>query len=1006
MKRVAAVAALLLWTGPAFALDPAMRISQYAHTAWRMQDGVFGGAPHAITQTADGYIWVGTDAGLVRFDGVRFTPWDPPADKRSAISAVYSLLGGRDGTLWIGSAAGLAALKNDRLIDYPRMRARVNTIVEDQAGIVWVARSRTAAGGICRVASEKLQCFGNSDGMGLPNAGPLAEDSLGNLWVGTSTELLRWSPKSWSTYFRKELKQYEGLAGIAALAVARDQSVWVGFDKRPFGLQRVAGGVSQRAVLPGVDMSRLRVASLLVDRHNSLWIGTADDGLYRVSGTGVEHFVKEDGLTGNSVDCLYEDAEENTWVVTPTGLDVFRDIKVATFSTAEGLSSDRVQSVLAAHDGSIWIGNADSLDLLRGNRVSSIRMSDGLPGHQVTSLFEDHEGRLWVGIDRALTIYEHGRFRSVPGTDGRPLGIVTAISEDTDRNIWVISNASPQARVFRIAHDRVVQEFNKSEIPPARVVAPDPRGGVWFGLENGSLARYRAGKLEIVAKDLSPRGVLSLAVDADGSVWGATRTGLFRWSEGVLKRLGLANGLPCEQIVAVIKDDEGALWLYSKCGAVSIAASELDRWWRRPESRIPMRVFDALDGAQAALSTFLPQASRSPDGRLWFTNDTILQSIDPRHLNDNSLVPPVHIEQVIADRKTYASSQALHLPARTRDIEIDYTALSFRVPQKVRFRYKLEGRNPEWQDAGPRRQVFFSDLPPGPYTFRVIASNNDGVWNDTGASLTFTVAPMFFQTLWFDALMALTGIGLILLLYRRRVRQITARADLQYAGRLEERTRIARELHDTMLQSLQGSLAQMQAARNLFSRRPDHALQNLDDAITMAAGAIAEGRNAVGDLRSSTEIRNDLAKELQALGSELAAGGAATFQLVVEGPPRDLHPIIQDEIYRIAGEALRNAFKHARAHRIEADIRYSGQLFRLQIRDDGLGIKPEILEGGRSDHYGLAGMRERSKKIRAKLEIWSANGTGTEIDLSIPAGSAYRSSAPRFWRRLFTRETK
>jgi ligand-binding sensor domain-containing protein len=580
MKRIAAVSALLLLTGPAFALDPAMRISQYAHTAWHMQDGVFGGAPHAISQTADGYIWIGTDAGLVRFDGVRFTPWDPPPDKRSAISAVFSLLGGRDGTLWIGSAAGLAALKNDHLIDFSNARGRINSILEDHAGTVWVARSRAPDrdGGICQVLSEKLRCFGNSDGMALPNAGPLAEDSLGNLWIGSSNELLRWSPKSWNTYFRKELKPYEGLAGVQALAVGQDQSIWVGYTTKPLGLQRRVGSVSQKVALPGLDGSRLQVFALLIDRHNSLWIGTGDDGLYRIRGNEVDHFVKEDGLTGNSVECLFEDAEEDLWVVTAKGLDVFRDTKVATISTREGLASDHVESALAARDGSIWIGNEDSLDVLRGNKVTSIRMRDGLPGHRVTSLFEDHAGRKWVGVDRTLNIYERGKFQAVDGIDGRPLGIVTAISEDADRNIWVISNASPESRAFRIAHDRVVQEFNQSEIPPGRVIAPDPHGGVWLGLRNGSLARYRAGKLEIVAKNLSPRDVLSLAVDTDGAL-----------SSGSAKPMDChANRLPrlSKTTQALFGCTQGAAWSRSRRLKSTAGGSTLRaRSGREPSTR-------------------------------------------------------------------------------------------------------------------------------------------------------------------------------------------------------------------------------------------------------------------------------------------------------------------------------------------------------------------------------------------------------------------------------------
>ena len=418
------------------------------------------------------------------------------------------------------------------------------------------------------------------------------------------------------------------------------------------------------------------------------------------------------------------------------------------------------------------------------------------------------------------------------------------------------------------------------------------------------------------------------------------------------------------------------------------------------------QVFDVRDGLPGVIqqSAPYPTAVQGTDGRVWFSTATGVAWIDPAHIPKNTLPPPIVIRSITANGTRYASPDGLRLPPRTHDLTIDYTALSLAVPDRVRFRYQLEGSDTQWQDAGTRRQAFYTNLSPGKYRFRVIASNNDGVWNETAASWTFRIAPTFYQTFWFQTLMALAGIGLIWLLYRLRLKQITARADLRYAERLEERTRIARELHDTMLQSLQASLAQMQAGRNLLSRGSDRALQAFDDAITMTAGAIAEGRNAVGDLRSSTAIRNDIAETLKTLGDELAAGGAATFRLVVEGPPRD-HPAIQEEIRRIAGEALRNAFRHAHARHIEVDLRYSEQLLRLQVRDDGVGMTPDILEGGRSDHFGLAGMRERAEKIGAKLEVWSAAGSGTEIELSIPAARAYPAPARARW-RLFTQEQK
>jgi signal transduction histidine kinase len=458
-----------------------------------------------------------------------------------------------------------------------------------------------------------------------------------------------------------------------------------------------------------------------------------------------------------------------------------------------------------------------------------------------------------------------------------------------------------------------------------------------------------------------------------------------------------ADGDAFHNVAGIEEDSAGDLFLSEKRGLVFIPANQVSKALKDSLARVQYRIFDVPDGLTGGVV-------QSTDGRIWVSTSNGVTWIDPARIPKNALPPPTAIRSITANGTRYASPDGLRLPPRTRDLTVDYTSLSLTIPEGAAFRYKLEGSDTQWRDVGRRRQAFYTNLSPGPYRFRVVARNNDGAWNETGASCAFSIAPTFYETIWFKALMVLAGIGLIWLLYRLRLQQITARADLRYGERLEERTRIARELHDTMLQSFQASLAQMQAGRNLLSRQSDRALQAVDDAITMAAGAIAEGRNAVGDLRS-TAIRNDLAETLKALGDELAAGGDTTFQLVAEGPPRELHPVIQDEIHRICGEALRNAFRHARAHRIEADVRYSEHLFRLQIRDDGVGITSEILEDGRSNHFGLDGMRERAEKIGAKLEIWSATGTGTEIALNIPATRAYRSS-PRVRGRLFTREYK
>jgi signal transduction histidine kinase len=342
----------------------------------------------------------------------------------------------------------------------------------------------------------------------------------------------------------------------------------------------------------------------------------------------------------------------------------------------------------------------------------------------------------------------------------------------------------------------------------------------------------------------------------------------------------------------------------------------------------------------------------------------------------------------------------LRLPPLTRDVEIDYTALSLVVPEKVRFRYKLEGRDKDWQEAGNRRQAFYSDLPPRNYRFRVVACNNSGVWNEAGASFDFSVAPAYHQT-WLFRVSGVAGFLMLLwVLYQMRVRQVAREYSMHLEGRVSERTRIARELHDTLLQSFQGLLLRFQAATYLLPDRPEEAKRSFESAIDQAAIAITEGRDAVQGLRSSTKVTNDLAGAITTLGTELAAGesnpNAAEFHVEVEGASRDLHPILRDEVYRIAGEAVRNAFSHAQAKRIEVEIRYDERQLRLRVRDDGKGIHAQHLkESGRAGHYGLPGMRERAKLMGGKLTVWSEQDAGTEVELKMPASRAYETSSSR-----------
>ncbi|HEX3683037.1 MAG TPA: two-component regulator propeller domain-containing protein [Bryobacteraceae bacterium] len=727
-----------------------------------------------------------------------------------------------------------------------------------------------------------------------------------------------------------------------------------------------------------------------------MWVGTFDHGIYRIYHNNVDHFDSVSGLSGDSISRFNEDREGNLWVATSFGVDRFGDMAVVSFTFKEGLCCPEASSIVASRDGGIWTGGDGALTYLRNEVVFCLRTGKGLPGSQVTSMMEDHAGRLWVGVDNNLWVQENGVLRRVSKMDGSPAGFVTGIAEDTESNVWIAVN-SPHRILMRIEGRAVREEYAEPKMP--RKVAPDPTGGIGLGILNGDLAHYRNGKAATYRFAHDDAALVNqLLPNSDGSVLAATTYGLIGWRQGKLLTLTERNGLPCEDVYAIAYDHEGNLWLYMECGLGEMMSADLQMWLRNPGRSVSIRTLDVLDGVRTGPAVFLGAAG-SMDGRLWFANGHFLQMIDPAHVRRNLFPPPVHIERVMADRKSYPATGVASLPALTRDLEIDYVGLSFVAPQKVRFRYRLEGHDKTWQEPGTRRQAFYSDLRPGRYHFRVIGCNNDGLWNEKGAALDLVVAAAFYQTIWFQMACGIAFLALLWGLYRYRLHRLALQFNVRLEERVTERTRIARELHDTLLQSFQGLMLRFQVVDDLLPE--GKAKEQLEQSLQRADQAIAEGRTAVYDLRSSATQTNDLAEAVKSLGDELATSESVAFRLVLEGEPKDLYPIIRDEIYRIAREALRNAFSHAEAHRIEAEITYGERALRLRIRDDGKGIPPGVLEQGRQGHYGLDGMRERAKQVGGKLDIWSRPGTGAEIELSVASAIAYRRHSGRSFFGLF-----
>src|ERR1700694_1339391 len=641
---------------PVDALNTSRQLSQYGHTAWRVEDGGFSGAPNAIAQTTDGYLWIGTQAGLMRFDGVRFVSWSPPEGKELPSSRINSLLGARDGSLWIGTSMGLARWQNGNLTAYRDAPGSIMRILEDRAGTVWIARAANfsdAKGPLCKVADTGVRCFGRDDGIALPYAATLANDSLGNVWAAGGLMVSRWQTSSADTYIPAGLNPAEIFNGVLTLAARPDGSLWVGLVHagKGGGLQQLVQGAWKPFVTPEFDGSTLQVTRLLVDRHGSLWVATLNHGIYRIQGNKVEHFRSSDGLSGDAVADLFQDREGNIWIATSRGIDHFHDLRVTSFSTRQGLSSDQVNSVLASRDGTVWIGSYN-LNVLRSGKISSIQPGNGLPGREVTSLLEDRAGRLWVGVDQELSVYERGKFRKIHSRNGSPLGTIRAMTEDVDGSIWAETNSNENRhRLLHIQDLRIREEISSPQLPLANTLAADPHGGVWLGLASGGLARYRNGQTEFFSLNRSPHDgpVHGLLVNSDASVLAATASGLFGWQNGRVQSLTVRNGLPCDVIYALIFDRKDTLWLYAACGLIAIPNAELQRWWKSPDTTVESRLLDLFDGAQPMSTPFRPNASQSPDGRLWFANQNFVQMIDPDHLARNPILPPMHVEEIIAD---------------------------------------------------------------------------------------------------------------------------------------------------------------------------------------------------------------------------------------------------------------------------------------------------------------------------------------------------------------------
>jgi PAS domain S-box-containing protein len=772
----------------ALALDPSVDVSQYAHTAWQVREGFTQGYIKSMVQTPDGYIWLGTGFGLFRFDGVRVERWQPPLNGESLpSSSIVSLHVARDGTFWIGTTGGLASWRDGKLTRYPDLAGLViSSILEDRDATVWVGSySLAPPGKLCAIDGTNVHCYG-SDGAFGNGVNGLYEDSHDVLWVVGPNGVWRWRPGPPRFYHMPF-----GTSSVRDLSEASDGTLLIPLPGR---LARFGGGKLETHPYPAPARNAAGVR-LLRDRDGGVWIGTDGAGVVHLHQGRAEVFSQADGLSGDLVTSLFEDREGNVWVATLGGLDRFRNYAVATYARHEGLgTTPGWGSVMADRDGSIWMGTKDGLRMWNrggvtiygsGNDHKSQIGTEWLPVRYVVdrrlgdgvlvSVFADNAGRILVSTPYALGYMENGRFVSIRGVPG---GVVSSVAQDRQGNLWI---ANEDHGLLRLSKDGTVQQISWASIghrDGAQSLAADrSTDGLWLGFNAGGVAYFSNGQIRESygrAEGLGTGRVSALHIETDDTVWAATEGGLSQIKNGRIVTLTSKNGLPCDGIYWITEDENRSFWLRMTCGLVRIVRSELEEAATDPRRKIQLSLFDSSDGVPNDPIAFRAgsQVTRSSDHKIWFQGLGGASMVDPQHLPSNSITPPVYIEQITADGRTYDPAQGLLLPPRIQHIDIQYTALSLVASESNRFRFMLEGYDRDWRDVGNRRQAFYTNLPPRNYRFRVIACNNSGVWNEAGAFLDFSIAPAYYQTNWFRALCVAAFLGVLWAAYRLRVEQL------------------------------------------------------------------------------------------------------------------------------------------------------------------------------------------------------------------------------------------
>jgi signal transduction histidine kinase/ligand-binding sensor domain-containing protein len=973
------------------AAPSARQETDFHHTGWSGLGAVFD-----LKQSSDGYLWLTTSKGVFRFDGVRFQSIEEVTRGSVHNNDVDSVFVSRSNGLWLTTeGAGLLFWKGGHLTSFPDRRCtpirKQGQVIEDHDGSLWVQ----ATAGLFHFRGSVCEQLGAEEGYpgGFP-AG-LLMDSDGTLWVKTRVGPLLFLPQGQTKFQASKVEAWPS-TGFAYLHEAPDGGIWISDNK---GLRCVTDKLSASAK-PALRSfgNHARYGDFAFAPDGSLWAVTdkgvqrfdQGDSQARTTTARSEIFAPEQGLiSSDAVWKLLVDREGGVWVGTNSGLDWLRRVALTTVRLPH--AQEREYGIAPGEDGSVWTGNND-LPLTRiasDGRITSFPLTP-----QTVTIRRDHNGTIWFASAFGLWQSSSGGFTPVHYPEEN-LAEVVFVATDRNNHPWITTTTG---RAYEFSGGKWNDETETLGKKPGIIGAmvDDQAGNVWFAFSN-KVVRWDGSAFYRFSFPDGQRGVNENTMSVrEDHVWLGGAGGVQLLTRGKFYLMRWKDGDLPGRISGVVETQTGDLWLNGFSGITHVSASELRTWLKDPNSAITGDHLDELDGLPGLSGETVPDPSvaQASDGRLWFATTKGIAWLDPATFerNRNRVPPPVAISTLISNGKPYADSDAIRLPARNENLEIDYTALSLVIPERVLFRYKLDGVDENWQDAGTRREAYYTKLRPGQYRFHVIACNNDGVWNEAGASLDFTVLPAWYQTNWFRILCLACCVFLVSTLYRLRMRQVAASINARFDERLAERTRIAQELHDTLLQGFLSASMQVHVAVDRLSSNSD-ARPILIRALQVMSKVIEEGRNAVQGLRL-TDVSLDLEHAFVSVQQEFQSGGSegkqVEFHILTEGQPRPLHPLLRDEIYRIGREALTNAFRHARATRIDLELNYGSNQFRLTVLDNGCGIEHDILLKGRRGHWGLSGMRERADRIGASLHLFSRVSGGTEVKLTVPGPIAFQ----------------